>query len=374
MSSFLIKKKDEKTFEEKIENRSNRTKEIFETVQKSFDKFCHEYYEGRTSKAIFTELHVLSEKEQVDAIFDMLQSWIDWNYKKDVMTSTLKIYFSKLKVLFHHEGFKLHPQDIKDNLHWKKKIHEEPYALQMEHIRRILSIAKPKKRAFYLALLSTGARPGELLQVRKQDFTISLSRTKITLHPEGVKTRSGRSVYLTREAMSHVVPLLKKLKDDDLVFAKHHNPLTAEKSESKTFSRYCDNVGYAERYHSNNYRKITLYSFRSFFFGKCADIHREGYAHKMIGHGGYLPQYDRMNDEKKIEWFIQVEPDLTVDQDECNKIKMEKQTQENQSNSKKIDELTAELAQLKAFNAWKNKNTQPRDNFSPRDHIVSATI
>lgn len=361
MSSFLIKKKDEKTFEEKIENRSSRTKEIFETVQKSFDKFCHEYYEGRSSGDIFAELHILSEKEQVDAIFDMLQSWIDWNYKKNVMTSTLKVYFSKLKVLFHHEGFKLHPQDIKDNLVWKKKIHEEPFAMQMEHIRRILSIAKPRKRAFYLALLSTGARPGELLQARKQDFDTSLSRIKITLHPEGVKTRSGRSVYLTKEAMSYVVPMLKKIKDTDLVFARHSNPLIAEKNESKTFSRYCDNVGYTERYHSNNYRKITLYSFRSFFFGKCADIHREGYAHKMIGHGGYLPQYDRMNDEKKIEWFIQVEPDLTVDQDECNKMKMEKQAQENQSNSKEIVKLQEEIAQMKAFQQWKNKNTVTKE-------------
>ena len=36
----------------------------------------------------------------------------------------------------------------------------------------------------------------------------------------------------------------------------------------------------------------------------------------MIGHGGYLPQYDRMDDEKKIKWFLDVEPELTVDQTE----------------------------------------------------------
>jgi len=360
MSSFLLKKKQEKTFEQKIANRSKRTREIFETVQKSFNQFCQEYYEDRTAKEIFEELHVLGNKERVDAIFDILQNWIDWNYKKDVLTSTLKVYFSKLKVIFHYEGFRIHSQDIKDNLVWQKKIREELHALQMDEIRQILIITKPKKRAFYLALLSTGARPGELLQVKKQDFDLTNSRIKITIHPEGVKTRSGRSVYLTKETAKHVIPILKQKQDDELVFAKHKDPLIAEKNESKTFSRYCDSVGFTERYHSNNYRKITLYSFRSYFFGMCADAHREGYAHRMIGHGGYLPQYDRMDDEKKIKWFLDVEPELTVDQTEKYRLELENQKNTNTSNSEEISELKKELLQLKAFHEWKNKNTVPK--------------
>lgn len=157
----------EKTFEQKIANRSKRIREIFE------------------------ELHVLDDKERIDTILDILQNWIDWNYKKDVMTSTLKVYFSKLKVIFHYEGFKIHPQDIKDNLIWQKKIREELYVLQMSEIRQILAVEKPQKRALYLVQLSTGARPGEMLQVKKQDFDLSNYKIKITIHPEGAKTRSG---------------------------------------------------------------------------------------------------------------------------------------------------------------------------------------
>ncbi|AJW71232.1 tyrosine-type recombinase/integrase [Nitrosopumilus adriaticus] len=346
MSSFLIKKSKEKTFEEKISNRSKRTQEIFQTVQKSFDQFCHEYYAGRTSNEIFDELNSISEKEKTDAIIDILQSWIDWNYQKNILTSTLKVYFSKLKVLFHYRGFKIHPQDIKDNLVWKKKIREELHALQMEEIQKILAVAKPQKKAFYLALISTGARPSELLQARKKDFDLTNSRIKITIHPEGVKTRSGRSVYLTKEAYGHILPILEKLQDDDLVFAKHKDPLIAEKNESKTFSRYCDSVGFTDRYHSNNYRKITLYSFRSFFFGKCADVNREGYAHRMIGHGGYLPQYDRMSEEKKIEWFAKVEPELTVDQSERYRRDLELNDKETSSNKQEIAKLTKMVERL----------------------------
>ena len=357
MNSFLLKKIQNKTFEEKIAHRSKRTREIFSTVQKSFNQFCIQQYENRTSMDIFTELHTLQDQEQIDAIFDIIQSWIDWNYDKNVLTSTMKIYFSKLKVLFHYEGFKIHPQDIKDNLIWKKKIHEELHALQMSEIRLILSVANPKKRAFYLSLLSTGARPGELLQVTKQDFDLSTSRIKIRIHPEGVKTGAGRSVYLTREAAQYVIPILKIKKYNELVYARRVDPLLAEKAESQTFSRYVDNAGFTERYHSNNYRKITLYSFRSFFFGKCADIHREGYAHRMTGHGGYLPQYDRMDDERKIGWFVDVEPELTVDLTEKYKIELEFQKKENTTNGQEISKLKTELSQIKAFHNWINQNT-----------------
>jgi len=359
MSSFLLTKKQEQTFEEKISNRSKRTQQIFQTVQKSFNQFCVEFYDNRTSAEIFEELESLNDSEKTDAICDILQNWIDWNYKKGILTSTLKVYFSKLKTIFHYEGFKLHPQDLKDNLVWQKKTREELHALQMNEIRQILSAAKPKKRAFYLALLSTGARPSELLQVKKQDFDLTNSRIKIKFHPESVKTRSGRSVYLTKEAGAHVIPILKQKQDDALVFGKHSDSLISEKSESKTFSRYCDVSGFTERYHSNNYRKITLYSFRSFFFGKCADIHREGYAHKMIGHGGYLPQYDRMSDEQKISWFLDVEPELTVDHTEKYKLELQNQQRENSNNSEEIAELKKELLQLKAFHEWKNKHTIP---------------
>lgn len=370
MSSFLLKKKQEKTFEQKIENRSKRTREIFATVQRSFNKFCLEFYEGRSSQEIFNELRVIDEPERIDTILEIIQNWIDWNYKKDVLTSVLKVYFSKLRVIFHYEGFKIHPQDIKDNLIWKKRIHEERHALQMSEIRQILAVAKPLKRAFYIVQLSTGARPGEMLQAKKQDFDLSTSRIKITIHPENTKTRSGRSVYLTKEAASHVLPILKRKKDDERVFGKHNDPIIAEKSESKLFSRYCDDVGFTERYHSNNYRKITLYSFRSFFFGKCADAHREGYAHKMVGHGGYLPEYDRMNDEKKIKMFLDVEADLTVDQTEQYKLELEHQKKENTTNGDEIAQLRLELAQIKAFQEWKNKNTVPENNYLSQSNAV----
>ncbi len=85
-----------------------------------------------------------------------------------------------------------------------------------------------------------------------------------------------------------------------------------------------------------------MYSFRSYFSGVCADTHREAYAHRMIGHGGYLPQYDRWNDQKKLEYYIKVEPDLTVNNEERIKAKQEQiDTEKSELKEKefKIEEL-----------------------------------
>ena len=44
-----------------------------------------EFYDNRTSAEIFEELESLDDSEKTDAICDVLQNWIDWNYKKEKM-------------------------------------------------------------------------------------------------------------------------------------------------------------------------------------------------------------------------------------------------------------------------------------------------
>ena len=343
MTSFLLTNKEKKTFQDRLNKKAVSTQNTIHTAIDSFERFCVENYDGRKPNEIFVELRILKGEEQTDAIYDVLQSWIDWHYSRDVLTTTLRQYFSSLKQYFHYNGLKLHPQDVKDTLEFKKRIHEELYPLQLEDIQKIFKYANPKKISLYLALISSGARPGELLQVRKKDIDTALKRYKIRIEAENVKTRVGRSVFLTREASERLQFKLKDLLDNDLVWGTNENPRHALKNEEMRFNRACEAAGFAERYQSNNIRKIILYSFRSYFFGKAADVHREGYAHKMVGHGGYLPQYDRMNDEKKIDWFIKLEPDLTINDEERQKFTIEKLEKEKEE----TDSLRAELGKVR---------------------------
>ena len=328
MSTFLIKEKTKKSFDDKISKLARKTQDNIHASMKSFERFCPECYDGRSSEDIFNELKILKENDQTEALREVLQNWIDWQYNNGSLTSGIQQYLSKIKRIFSHNGIRIHLSDFDEPLEFKPRIKEELHELTIEEIQNIFKFANPKKIGFYLALSCSGARPSELLQVRKKDVDTSKKRIKIRIEAENVKTRSGRSIWLTKEAGSYLMTKLRGLNDSDLVWATNENFSNAEKNESTQFSNICDKAGYSEKYKSNNFRKITLYSFRSFFFGKASDVHREGYAHKMIGHGGYLPQYDRMSDEKKLGWFFELEPKLIIDSSvrlrEENKLKEQK--------------------------------------------------
>ena len=345
MVSFLIEKKQTKTFEEKIKRLSVRTQQNVRASIHSFDRFCHEHYSGKTCDEILEELLILKDEEQTQATFDVLQNWIDWQYEQGSLTTGVKQYMSKIKKYFHHRGIKLHPLDMTEYLEYKPRIKEELYELTLEDIQKIFKVAPHKKIGLYLAQISTGARPGELLQVRKKDVDTTKKRIKIRIEAENVKTRAGRSGWLTKEAGKYLITKLRNLQDNDLVWAKNENPSYAEKNESTMFNKYADAVGLTDKYKSNGFRKITLYSFRSFFFGRAADVHREGYAHRMVGHSGYLSQYDRMSDDKKLEWFLELEPELTINQEERLRIKNELLTKEKSELEKKIPLLVDEAAE-----------------------------
>jgi hypothetical protein len=178
-----------------------------------------------------------------------------------------------------------------------------------------------------------------LLKIRKKDLDTSGQRVKIRIEATDTKTRAGRSVWLTKEAAKYLMIRIRSLKDDDLIWTRNENTDNAEIVEGQVFSRYVDKVGLGKRYKSNNNRMITLYSFRSFFFGLASDIHREGYAHLMTGHDGYLQQYDRMSDAKKLEWFLKLEPELIIDE-------TERQKQELEKNKTRITELEDKTRQI----------------------------
>jgi hypothetical protein len=103
---------------------------------------------------------------------------------------------------------------------------------------------------------------------------------------------------------------------------------------------------------------ITLYSFRSFFFGRASDVHREGYAHRMTGHGGYLPQYDRMSDEKRLDWFLKLEPELTINDEERQEILIKEQDNkiaELEQRNETIKDMQSQIDKLFEINHRQNE-------------------
>ena len=192
-----------------------------------------------------------------------------------------------------------------------KKTREEKHPLsQMEYQRIIDALARhPLVQGLFLALGSSGMIIGEALSLKKKDLDLSGIRIKVRI-PATTKTRTGRTTYLSLET-EKLRPRLENIELDDSVFTlKNSNDVSS--SIRTMLSRTVDRLQLVDKYQSNNIRKITTHSFRAYFFTKAARKHGENYAHKLVGHGGYLMQYDRMTEEEKLEMYIELEPDLAV--------------------------------------------------------------
>ena len=345
MTSFLITKKDKKSYEGKIESLPSSTKRDKQYAVKLFERFTCEKYE-KSSTEIIEEINRMRKEEPEEyeyALYGMLQEWINWNKKRGIGNYTIRTQFSNLRKYLFHSGIKTDDQNIKEYLSFGKISKEEKYPLQLEEYRRIVeSFSKnPRFQALFLALGSSGMRIGEALSLKKKNLDLSGKRIKVNIPPT-TKTRTGRSTYLSLETEKILKPLLEKKNPDDFVFAKNGcNP--SDRSVRVSLCRSLKRMGYTDKYESNGYMKITSHSFRAFFFTKASRKHDENYAHRLTGHGGYLIQYDRMTEEEKLERYLVLESDLLVFDQTKNELEIDRLREENQT----IEQLKKEMKQLK---------------------------
>ncbi len=355
MTSFLIKKRDKKSYDEKISSAPESTKRNKMLAVKTFEKFCQEKYDN-SSTDIIDEMHQIRKEnpeEYENALYDMLQEWINWNKERGIGNYTIRTQFSNLRKYLFHMGIKTHEQEIQEYLTFEKISREERHPLSLEEYRRIVEgfSKSPPVQALFLALGSSGMRIGEALSLKKKDLDFTKERIKVNIPPT-TKTRTGRTTYLSCETENILKPLLEKKDQDDFVFSKKdHKP--NHRSIDCSLHRSLKRMGFSEKYQSNKRMKITSHSFRAYFFTKSARKHGENYAHRMTGHGGYLIQYDRMTEDEKLEMYLELEPDLVVFDQTKNELEIEKLKQKNEN----IDQLRQEIRELREFQAQQDIKT-----------------
>ena len=354
MSSFLYKKKDGTSFDDMLSTAPESTQINKRYAIKLFEKFVGASYPGRTTKNVIDELCLLKKQDSQtyeDALYGLLQDWINWNQTSGRCNSTIRVAFSNLrKYLFHH-GIKTDEQNIKEHLRFGKSTRENRHPLsQVEYQRIIDALARhPIIQGLFLSLGSSGMRIGEALSLKKKDLDLTGIRIKVNI-PATTKTRTGRTTYLSLEAEKLLRPHLANIGLDDYVFTmKNSNDYSS--SVRTMLSRIVDKLQLVDKYQSNNIRKITTHSFRAYFFTKAARKHGENYAHKIVGHGGYLMQYDRMTEDEKLEMYIELEPDLVV----FDQTKNELEINRLRAKVDEIDSLKDEVQKLRESQAKSDK-------------------
>lgn len=370
--SILTKKKTTQDFEEKLASLPTNSRENNQAAINNFKRFVQEKHQS-TPDQICGELIAIKKRqgdeEYEDVLYNFLQEWIDWNISKKAGAYTIRIRFSILRTFLYSLGVKTNPQDIKQILRFPRKSVEEKYPLKKQELRDlILSHTRyPKRQALYLACSSSGMRLGEALHIKKKDLDMSLDRVMIRIQPEYTKTKIARTTFVSKECREKIMTYFKKLDDNDYVFTNSKGDFkTRGRSEQMAMASALERLGYNERYSSNGFYKITSHSFRAYFFTAATRKHDENYAHKMTGHGGYLMQYDRMDDKEKLKMYLELEPELVVFDQTKNELEIEKLKQDNYLVSqlrKEVENLRENQARSdkKLLESLRNNGVLPND-------------
>ncbi len=329
--------RNRQTFEDKKKNTG--TKSNYKSAINNFENFCMEKY-GKIDLIDDLKKHTDIE------ILDFIQAWIDYNDK--LSPNTVLNMFSRIKKYLHHRGIKLHPQDIKEELEFRRVIEEELYPLTLGNIQLIVKEMKYKQKTQFICQSSSLMRIGEMVQLRKRHLILTNKNIILKLPATITKFNKARTTFFSKEASKLLRPLLKDLNDNDLVFGSNDKVKLAETNSEQILTRVLEKVGLNERYESNKRYKINTHSFRAYGITKISR-HDPNLAKKIAGQKGYLLQYDRLTDNEKLELYQKYESDLIIDDSEkqkalIQKLKEEKsELEELRYNNKRMRELTKEM-------------------------------
>ncbi len=182
MTSFLITKKDKKSYEERISSSPESTKRNKRYAVKLFERFIQEKYKKSPIKVIEEINRIKKEEleEYESALYGILQEWISWNIERGIGNYTIRTQFSNLRKYLFHLGIKTNEQDIKEYLTFEKISREEKYPLSLEEYRRIVEgfSQNPRFQALFLTLGSSGMRIGEALSLKKKDLDLTKKESR----------------------------------------------------------------------------------------------------------------------------------------------------------------------------------------------------
>lgn len=313
MESFLLRRKTKQSYLETIMSLARSSRASYQSVLHRLEEFCIESYEGRSPDEIITELKSLSLDDRDDAYYGLLQDYVNWLLRRNLSHKTVNNHFKVIKHYFSYHGIRADPIALRQHVNRPREIKEKLHALTLEEIHKIFSHSIEKRIMLYLVLIGSGMRIRECVALRKKDFDLNhLKRVKIEIPARHTKTKTAHTTFVSREASEYLIPHLKSLQPDDLVFAKNQDPYHASMTEIEAFSRYRDAAGLISKYESANRHHITLHSFRSYFFTRARRVHDTDIAHALVGHNVYLDMYDRKDDSEKLELYLKVEPKLAI--------------------------------------------------------------
>ena len=279
---------------------------------------------------------------------ELLQEWINHLVKnptknKPLSSQSLKQYANAVNSYLIYQRFRVQVKQLQ----FPKELKEERYALSREEILQIFKDIPWIKQAYYLCLISTAARPREILGLSKNDLEWAGDKWKAKIPAELTKKRISRTIFFSKECNPYLNSIMKK--PGSALFEHNKNLRRAVSNEGNVFRSYLKKIGLDKKYPTTGFGKINLYCFRGYFFTKALDLLKDDIAHAMLGHGAYLQQYQRRTDAQKKQIWDEVEPEILIF-DESKKDKKIKDLEiavlQNKDLTKRIEELEMKEAMI----------------------------
>jgi len=295
----------EKTFDNYLEKNDNLSESTM-TLRIYGYKLINKFVDLESKILEFKKLEYSDDEME-----ELLQDWVNHLVKnppkrKKLATSVLKQYASAVNAYLQYHRFRV---DVK-SLKFPKQLFEEKYPIVVEEVQKILKVASWTKQGYYLCLISTGARPREILALTKKDVEWTGDKYKALIPANLTKKGLSRTVYFSKECNPYLNHIMKK--DDVYLFPHNENLRQAITNEGNVFREYCNKIGFTQKQETTGTGKITLYSFRRFFFTKALDHFKDDIAHALTGHGAYLQVYQSRTEQQKKQLWDEVESEILV--------------------------------------------------------------
>jgi len=330
-------------------SKSTSTVDFCKGALLSFDKFMFTKFGKDSTEQVIEDIKKLPESRHESVMIDLFQKYLHWKHEDSKASTSVAYYQTALEYFSYHQ-LKINHYNLRRGITLPQDPKNMKYAVTHSEIKKLIDYAKPKRKALYTVLISSGMRIGETLGLKKRDFDFSGDRICITIPAVLTKKNTQRQTYISKEAEHYLTPIIKRMNQDELVFISNKDIRKAVDNEILNFWNLRKKTELDVKYDNSTLHKITLHSFRSFFETHASNTHGLEYAHALIGHSGYLEQYYRLSEEDRLEKYIELEPKITIGEDFKNKIKIEKQNKEIvglEREKTKFDNLTKDFEGFK---------------------------
>ena len=327
-------------------SKSTSTVDFCKGALLSFDRFVFAKFGKNSTEQVIDDIKKLPESRHESIMIDLFQKYLHWKHE-DSKASTSVAYYQTAVEYFSYHQLKINHYNLRRDIILPQDPKNMKYAVTLSEIRKIIDYSKPKRKALYTVLLSSGMRIGETLGLKKRDFDFSQERICITIPAKLTKKNIQRQTYISKEAEHYLIPIIKKMNQDELIFSLNKDIRKSVDNEILNFWHLRKKAELDVKYDNSNNHKISLHSFRAFFETQASNTHGLEYAHALIGHSGYLEQYYRLSEEDRLEKYIELEPKITIGEDFKNKIKIEKQNNETDEIKIKLENSQKMINDLK---------------------------